>query len=120
MSGYRIDASDMISGMADWFERAEKGMQMFAETAAIKMAGRMRDSAPWTDRTGHARQRLTGYSSRVANGFRITLSHGVWYGVYLEYAHEQRFAIIDPTIMDMGVREVVPAWQKLTFQIVVR
>lgn len=32
------------------------------------------------------------------NGIRITLAHGVNYGLWLELAHEKRFAIVKPTI----------------------
>lgn len=32
------------------------------------------------------------------NGIRIILSHGVEYGIYLEFAHEKRYAVIYPTL----------------------
>lgn len=35
--------------------------------------------------------------SSSRGGITITLQHGVYYGVYLEYAHEGRYAIIRPT-----------------------
>lgn len=67
---------------------------------AIACQNHMKRHAPWTNRTGHARQRLTATSALnlEEKAFIITLAHGVDYGVYLELAHEKRFAIILPTI----------------------
>ena len=64
----------------------------------------MKDNRPWQDRTGNARAGLYGRVSRSTKGYRqtIELGHSVYYGVYLEYAMERRFAIIEPTIRIKG------------------
>ena len=64
----------------------------------------MKDNRPWQDRTGNARAGLYGKVSRSTKGYRqtIELGHSVYYGVYLEYAMERRFAIIEPTIRIKG------------------
>ena len=55
--------------------------------------------APWTDRTGQARLRLSAYVTEINPGVcEITLAHGVDYGIYLELAHEKRYATIMPSI----------------------
>ena|SRR5262245_42739728 len=56
----------------------------------------MRSNAPWTDRTGNARQGL--FSRAFLNGRKVTivLWHSVPYGIWLEIAHDRRFKIIDP------------------------
>lgn len=79
--------------------RIDVALRIYADTSAIKLQNIMRTEAKWTDRTAHARQRLTGTASKVSKGFRIALAHGVDYGVWLELAHEKRFAIIQPTIL---------------------
>jgi hypothetical protein len=54
---------------------------------------------PWVDRTRAAKERLTAtVSAPSQTRVRITLAHGVNYGVWLELAHEERFAIIAPTV----------------------
>jgi hypothetical protein len=58
----------------------------------------MKVEAPWTDRTGNARRTLHGALREGANYFIVSLSHGVFYGVFLEKCNEQRFAIVDPTL----------------------
>jgi hypothetical protein len=66
---------------------------------ANAMVNYAKSNAPWTDRTGNARAGLRSYVTETKNNlFRIILSHGVYYGVYLEYYYEGRFAIILPTI----------------------
>ena len=37
---------------------------------------------------------------------RITLSHGVSYGIWLELANEKNYAIVAPTVRDEGPRIV--------------
>ena len=92
----------MLKRMADFSGRAPIAIHMYAETAAKKLESSAKQHAPWTDRTGHARQRLTGKVEGVANGYKIILAHGVDYGIWLELAHEKRFATIEPTIQREG------------------
>lgn len=99
---FKIDFQDLTAGLANFGSKSEAAMAMYVDTAALTLQDYMRDNAPWTDRTGHARQRLTAKASKTANGYRITLSQGVDYGVFLELAHEKRFAIIQPTITAKG------------------
>ena len=55
--------------------------------------------APWTDRTGNARQSLNAWTEQLSQDVvALYLSHGVYYGVYLEYKYAGRYAIIWPTI----------------------
>ncbi len=65
---------------------------------ARKMVRYARTNAKWTDRTGQARKRL--FAQVEINGERviINLSHGVFYGLFLEIKNQGRFAIIWPTI----------------------
>ena len=74
-------------------------IRMYCETAARYLENDAKQKAPWTDRTGQARQRLTAYVTELQPAIcEITLAHGVDYGVFLELAHEKRFATIMPTI----------------------
>ncbi len=94
----KFDATSLLNSLGDRQFRLEQAVFIYAETAAQKLEGKMRKGAPWTDRTGHARQRLTATSTKKANGYLITLSHGVDYGIFLELGRSKRYAIIAPTI----------------------
>lgn len=90
---------DLLSNLEALTKRAPAAVRMYAETAAKKLEKDAKKKAPWTDRTGHARQRLTAYVTQIQPGVcEITIAHGVSYGVFLELAHEKRFATILPTI----------------------
>lgn len=99
---FRFDPSDMLSRFAVMESRVPIAIHMYAETAAQKLQGSARQHAPWTDRTGHARQRLTCTVEGVEKGYQLVLAHGVDYGKWLELAHEKRFATIEPSIKREG------------------
>lgn len=61
-----------------------------------------RANAPWTDRTGNARQGLFAKPTRSARRHRITVFHSVPYGIWLEVAHSGTYQIIMPTVQNMG------------------
>lgn len=72
---------------------------MYSATKANKIESSMKTKRPWRDRTGYAKQRLTASVSEPEEGVvRITLAHGVDYGIWLELAKEKKYAIIEPTI----------------------
>jgi hypothetical protein len=79
-------------------ERSEKAVMSYGKTSAAQLTAKAKIDRPWTDRTAQARQRLHGDCKRTDTGIRITLSHGVDYGIYLELAHEKRYAVIYPTL----------------------
>ena len=68
------------------------------------------ENAPWTDRTANARQSLRAYigtdapagypsSQQLAKEVvELFLSHGVYYGIFLETRFAGQFAIIYPTL----------------------
>ena len=80
---------------------------IYAATKASYLESEMKINRPWTDRTGMAKALLNAKVSQPNdNTIRITLSHGVNYGIWLELAHEKNYAIIAPTIREEGPRIV--------------
>lgn len=78
---------------------------MYAATKASELQSKMKLNRPWTDRTGMAKALLNAKVSQPnKNIVRITLAHGVDYGIWLELAHEKNYAIIAPTIREEGPR----------------
>ena len=112
MSGFSLDTSEIDSWLDSLESKSDKAMGMYADNAALKLQNYARDKAPWTDRTGHARQRLSGTNTRVTKGYKITLAHGVDYGIWLELAMEKRFAILEPTVRLQG-QEVLRGMNRL-------
>lgn len=72
---------------------------LYAGTKAKQMQSYMQVRRRWMDRTGEAKRRLSARVSQPdSNTVRITCSHGVPYGIWLELAHNRRFSIIRETI----------------------
>ena len=93
-----IDYSELYDALKKLPDRLEKAMMSYGETSAQKLRELAAENRPWTDRTAQARQRLHGECERYDTGIRISLAHGVEYGVYLEFAHEKRYAVIYPIL----------------------
>lgn len=110
---FKFDADKLMKGLAGFENKTATAIKMYAETSALKLQNHARENAKWTDRTGHARQRLTGDALIVSNGYKLRLAHGVDYGKWLELAHEKRFAIIFPTIQEVGTNEIMPGFEQL-------
>lgn len=80
---------------------------MYASTKASELQSKMKLNRPWTDRTGMAKALLNAKVSQPnTNTIRITLAHGVDYGIWLELAHGKNYAIIAPTVREEGPRIV--------------
>lgn len=97
--GYEFDVDAVEKSLLEFAEEAEKAISTLCQTDALILQNYAQEHRPWTDRTGHARQRLKGTSNHPElNTWELTLAHGVDYGIWLECAHEKKYAIIQPTI----------------------
>lgn len=80
---------------------------MYSATKSSQIEAKMKLNRPWTDRTNMAKTLLSAKVSQPnSNTVRITLAHGVEYGIWLELAHGKNYAIIAPTIREEGPRIV--------------
>lgn len=112
-NGFRFDLSGMVAGLTNLESASDKAIRMYAEQGALQLQNFARENRKWTDRTGQARQRLHGYVGAIPEGYRITLAHGVDYGLWLELAHEKRFSIIPQAIEYVGTFEIMPGFEHL-------
>ena len=98
----RFDVKDVLEGLTRLNTKTMAAMEMFGNTVAKDFESYAKANRPWTDRTGRARQGLTGYCIVRANGVRICIAHTVDYGLFLEYAREKKYAILEPTVRLKG------------------
>jgi hypothetical protein len=76
-----------------------RGTYAIAHRWAPEISNWMKSNAPWTDRTGNARQTLYTEVQDVVNQMvTLIISHGVDYGIYLELKNAGRFAIVNPAL----------------------
>lgn len=109
----RMDINSLLNGLTRMESKFDIAVRMYAEQAALKLQNFARENRKWTDRTGQARQRLTGYVGKSHVGYRINLAHGVNYGLWLELANEKKYSIIPQAIEYVGTFEIMPGFQHL-------
>lgn len=98
MSGFRMDTGALTRGLAERELRTKAALGLYANTVAMKMESHAKTNYNWTPRSGAAHQRITGTWKWQGNKARVELSHGVDYGVYLEFANEKQYAVLKPSI----------------------
>jgi len=93
------DGSELDKNLINFASRVAAACYVKLGTYAVQITADAKANRPWTDRTGMAKATLnTTVSQPNNNKIRLTLSHGVWYGKYLEYAHGKKYAIVMPTL----------------------
>lgn len=95
---FKFDASKLIKGIAKKEIKTRAALGLYADTVAKQMEAHAKNNYKWTPRSGAAHQRLNGSWKWVGDVARIELSHGVDYGVYLEFCNEKKYAVLRPTI----------------------
>lgn len=87
----------------DSFDRKLRGnvRAVVDRRAAITQAD-LRVGARWTDRTGAARSGLMAIPLSLANAEEIFMAYSVTYGIWLETAHDRKYAIITPMMRIAG------------------
>ncbi len=102
MSGAQVQWSgdrEVAARMMEYQRRVKQAVQQVAEYWAAVFEAYAKENAPWTDRTGNARQSLwTEVRDLARDTVALYLSHGVEYGVQLETRFGGRYAIIWPTM----------------------
>lgn len=85
-------------GIGEYGARLLDAVFDLAQFFAAKIETYAKQHAPWTDRTGNARQGLTARAFRTATAVSIILWHSVTYGIWLEVKNAGKFAAILPTL----------------------
>lgn len=73
---------------------------------------RVKEKAPWTDRTGNARNGLAAKAILGGETEQLVIFHQVPYGIYLETKNNGKYAVIMPTVMDIG-KEIMGTMNKI-------
>lgn len=95
----RVDTQDFFNKSEAFKTKFDAAVLMYAQTKAVEYEGYIKSKRPWTDRTGMAKTTLNGKASKVApNLIRVTLAHGMDYGIWLELCNEQRYAVLIPAL----------------------
>lgn len=112
MALIRINAEKLLHNLEDIPTKSQIAIKMLAQQGAMKMQNYAKSHKRWTNRTGHAQQRLIGYVTSTKDVTRINIAHGVDYGKWLELCNEKRFAILEETVVN-NAKEILESMTDL-------
>jgi hypothetical protein len=93
---------DLTGNLQTLGARTKARMVATARYVAPQIQSDMRSNAPWTDRTGNARNGLFAVTQTSTNAVAIVLYHSVPYGIWLELRWSGKYAIITPSLAKWG------------------
>jgi len=91
---WTIPPETLARSVGDYVERLLNAVVDLAGFFAARMESDAKAAATWTERTGNARQGLTGKAVKTATGVILYLFHQATYGIWLEVKNAGRFAVI--------------------------
>lgn len=97
--GFRFNGRGLSTELKTFNPKVDKALTAAFAYQESRSETRMRTQARWTDQTGNARSSLFAKASKVAQTYKLLLSHGVGYGIYLETRFSGRYAIVRPEIL---------------------
>ena len=89
-----VDDRIVAQNLGEMSERLKTQLQVLGQATGQKIQEYAKENAPWTDRTGDARQRLKYNSEINENGLTISIFHQMEYGIYLELCNNEKYAIL--------------------------
>jgi hypothetical protein len=95
---WQIPPSVLGKNIGDYADRVLRAVFDLSTFFAAKIEAYAKANAPWTDRTGNARQGLTARAFKTATAVTIVLFGTASYQIWLEVANAGRFAIILKTL----------------------
>ena len=97
---WQVTPEQAFTELVDAYENEiHNAIKQIADRYAPDIEAWMKSNAPWTDRTGNARQTLNTEVQEVASVMiGIILAHGVDYGIFLELSNGGAYAIIGPAL----------------------
>lgn len=111
-TGIQFELGDVITKVDMLKARLEPALLMVTNTMALKMERWAKQNAKWSDITGNARDTLSGRAYKEAGMIVAEISHGVEYGIWLELAHQQKYAILEDSL-EANKDMIMEAWAKV-------
>ena len=116
VSGVTIDTNSIttvINNIRQHESKLKQAIKILTGVGAKKMENWAKTNAKWVDRTGNARQGITGEADWISDAkIQIALSYSVHYGIWLELAMERRFSILEDAI-EQNKDELITAYKRL-------
>lgn len=104
MARVRLDYDDkrLRRNVKNLDKNIKRNVDAIVDRHAAITTGWLKQNARWTDRTGAARGGLFAIPNNTAKFSEIFMAYSVNYGIWLEVAHDRKYAIITPAMRIMG------------------
>ena len=106
---FKLDCSDIFKGLGNFEMKVKVGTRKYAEVSGEKMVNYAKSNANWHDSTVKSRQTIDSTVNSHGNNQKITIAGHTPHFKWLELAHENKYAILNPTIKKLGP-EIVRGW----------
>lgn len=93
-----IDMSEYKSKSLEVQAKFQASVPIVMKSVGAQIKAYAQANAPWTDRTGNARQGLHCRTQVSKNEIAVVLYHTMEYGYWLELAHQRRYKILEESI----------------------
>lgn len=87
-----------LAGFDEWAAKLELGLWTLLTRFEPEIDAWLKTNAPWTDRTGQARQTLHTEVELLIGEAALHLMHGKDYGLWLELKNQGRYAAVLPAL----------------------
>lgn len=100
----RVDYDDRVlrKNVRNFDRRLRNDVSALVDYYADYTTVWLKTNARWTDRTGAARTGLFAIANHGQTFEEIYMAYSVNYGIWLEVAHDRKYAIITPAIRIIG------------------
>lgn len=93
-----VRPATMANAYGDWWEDFKTRLETMLGRVATGMEGYAKANHPWQNRTGRAEAGLSASARWEGETFVLELTHGVYYGVYLENRWGGKWGVIPISI----------------------
>lgn len=101
--GLFFDLDTITPGLRRLLPAIDAGVDLAFDSMVPVAESYMRLNAKWTDRTGNARAGLRArHDSEPMVRHELVLHHSMPYGIWLEVRFSGKYAIIGPSIQELG------------------
>ena len=99
-----FDSTQLRRNLANVDDVIDRNVSGIIEYYSSVGEAKMKNDAPWTDRTGAARTGLHTSTAHHGGKHQIIFAHSVPYGIWLEVKNSGRYEVIMPTVRFIGAR----------------
>lgn len=99
---FHYDDIKLKKNLREFPDKVDRAIRATMDYTGVESTKRMKEDAPWTDRTTAARNGLHTVNNFAPPKYELILSHTVPYGIWLEIANSGKYEIIMPTVRKQG------------------